>query len=145
MDRHLSEIAPEREAAIRQAFERVAYARWLGLELVTLGAGTATVRLTIAPHHKQNLGVVHGGATASLIDTASAMALLTVLNKGEKTTTTDLSIQYLRPLTEGEITAHAIVRRAGRRVAALSVDVYDVNQKLAATAITTYLRFSDSQ
>ena len=91
---------------------------------------------------KQNRGVVHGGATASLIDTASAFAILSVLEPDETTTTIDLTIHYLRPLTKGRVTAKAVVRRAGRRVVTVSVDVTDEDENLAATALTTYLRLS---
>jgi uncharacterized protein (TIGR00369 family) len=65
-----------------------------------------------------------------------------LLEKDEKITTTDLTIQYLRPLTQGRLRAQATVRRAGRRVMALAVDVFDNQDKLAATALTTYLRFN---
>jgi uncharacterized protein (TIGR00369 family) len=137
----LPELTPEREQALRQLFARIHFVQLLGLELESLGPGAAVVSLAIEERHKQKLGVVHGGATASLIDTASAFAVMTLLQEGEKTTTTDLSIQYLRPLTQGRARAQAQVRRAGRRVVALAVDVFDEQGALAATAITTYLRF----
>ena len=141
MSQHLPEFTSEREAALRELFTRIAFVQWLGLELGTVGPGSATVHLPILATHKQNLGIVHGGAIAALIDTAAAFATLSVLQAGEKTTTTDLSIQYLRPLTEGRATARATVRRAGRRVIALAADVYDADERLAATALATYLRF----
>jgi uncharacterized protein (TIGR00369 family) len=137
----LPPLTPAREATIRAALGSVPFVNWLGVRLDALGPGTAAMSLDITEWLKQNLGVVHGGATASLIDTAAAFAVLTVLQAGEKTTTTDLSIQYLRPLTEGHFVARAQVRRAGRRVVAVAVDVLDAKGALAATAITTYLRF----
>jgi uncharacterized protein (TIGR00369 family) len=127
---------------IHEAFERVPYARLLGIEVGELSRGEATLHLPVRDELKQNLGVVHGGATASLIDTASAFAILTLLKEGETTTTIDLTIHYLRPLTEGRATAKASVRKAGRRVLTVSVDVSDEAGNLAATAVTAYLRLS---
>lgn len=133
-------LAPAREAEIRAAFAAVPFGQLLGLELEALEAGVAVVGLAVTEHIKQNLGVVHGGATAALIDTASAFAAMTVLQAAETTTTIDLSIQYLRPATQGRLRARAQVRRAGRRILALAIDVHDDNGVLLATALTTYLR-----
>jgi uncharacterized protein (TIGR00369 family) len=135
-------LSPEAIRRIHEAFERVPYAHLLGIEVGELERGAATLHLAVRDELRQNRGVVHGGATASLIDTASAFAILTLLEPGETTTTIDLTIHYLRPLTEGRATARATVRRAGRRVLTVSVDVLDEAQNLAATAITSYLRLS---
>jgi uncharacterized protein (TIGR00369 family) len=137
----LPPLTAQREAFLREIFSAVKYAAWLGLQLEELSSGRAVISLLIAENHKQNLGVVHGGAIASLLDTAAAFAVMTVLREEEKATTTDLCIQYLRPLTHGRARAEARVRRAGRRLVSLAVDVFDENQALTATAITTYLRF----
>jgi acyl-CoA thioesterase len=136
------ELSPEERRRIDEAFARVPYAHLIGIEVGKLERGAATLHLPLREELKQNRGVVHGGATASLIDTASAFAILTLLKPGETTTTIDLTIHYLRPLTEGQATAHAVVRRAGRRVLTVSVDVLDEAQKLVATAVTSYLRLS---
>jgi uncharacterized protein (TIGR00369 family) len=135
-------LSPDEMRRIKEAFERVPYAHLIGIEVGELKKGAATLHLKVRDELKQNLGVVHGGATASLIDTASAFAILTLLKPGQTTTTIDLTIHFLRPLTEGRATARAIVRRAGRRVLTVSVDVFDEAQTLAATAITSYLRLS---
>ena len=135
-------LSTEAIRRIHEAFENVPYAHLLGIEVGELERGAATLHLPVRDELRQNRGVVHGGATASLIDTASAFAILTLLEPGETTTTIDLTIHYLRPLTEGRATARAIVRRAGRRVLTVSVDVLDEAQNLAATAITSYLRLS---
>ena len=84
--------------------------------------------------------MVHGGAVASLIDTASAFAVVTQLEPNERVTTTDLTIHYLRPVTAGRLTATARTVRAGRRLFVLSVEVIDDQQKLVATAVTTYIK-----
>ena len=134
-------MAEERDR-ILEAFERVPYARLLGIEVGAIERGAATLHLAVRDELKQNHGVMHGGATASLIDTASAFAILTLLEPSQSTTTIDLTIHYLRPLTGGRATARATVRRAGRRVLTVSVDVFDNDQTLVATALTSYLRMA---
>ena len=129
-----------RVAQIHEAFASVPYAKFLGLELGDMKPGEASLHLEVRDELRQNRGVVHGGAVASLIDTASAFAVVTQLEPNERVTTTDLTIHYLRPVTAGRLTATARTVRAGRRLFVLSVEVMDNQQKLIATAVTTYIK-----
>jgi uncharacterized protein (TIGR00369 family) len=125
----------------RDAFASVAYARFLGLELCELKSGDVTVCLDVREELKQNQSVVHGGAIASLIDTASAFVILTTIETDERVTTTDLTIHYLRPITAGRMLARARIVRGGRRRFVVSVELENEGA-LAATAVTGYLRIS---
>jgi len=129
-----------RIARVHQAFATVPYAKFLGLELGELSDGKASLHLDVRAELKQNQGVVHGGAIASLIDTASAFAIVTRLEPDERVTTTDLTIHYLRPVTEGRLTAIAQIVRGGRRLIVLSIEVTNDRGTLVATAVTTYIK-----
>ena len=124
----------------REAFKSVPYAKLLGLELEEIGDGQARINLEVRAELKQNQDVVHGGAIASLIDTAAAFAVLTKIELDERVTTTDLTIHYLRPVTSGRMSARARIVRGGRRLFVLSVDVFDPDDLLIATAVTTYIK-----
>jgi acyl-CoA thioesterase len=125
---------------IQKALDTVPFARLLGIELDAIDTGTATLGLTIRQELTQNHGVVHGGAIASLIDTATAFAIISLLAPRERVTTVDLTISYLRPLTVGRITAVAKVVRAGRRLFVVSAEVLDGDGKLTTTALSTYIK-----
>jgi acyl-CoA thioesterase len=88
----------------------------------------------------QNRGLVHGGAIASLIDTATAFAILSLIAPRERVSTVDLGISYLRPATNGRLRAVARVVRAGRRLFVVSAEVFDKQGKLIATALSTYIK-----
>jgi acyl-CoA thioesterase len=96
--------------------------------------------LAIREDLKQIHNVVHGGAIASLIDTATALAILPMMNAGEKFSTVDLMVNYLRPLTQGHATAQARVIRFGRRLITVAADVVDDTGELSATALSTYMK-----
>jgi uncharacterized protein (TIGR00369 family) len=136
-----TESEDPRLARVQAAFDRVAYAKFLGLETCETDGGQTAICLDVGDELKQNHGVVHGGAIASLIDTASAFAILAVLQENEKVTTTDLTIHYLRPVTSGRMLGKAKIVRAGRRRFVVSVEVEN-NGALAATAITGYVKIS---
>jgi len=129
-----------RFARAQAAFAAVPFAKLLGLEMGELKTGEATLHLTVRDEVTQNQGVMHGGAVASLIDTASAFAVVTQLEPDERVTTTDLTIHYLRPIVSGRLSATARIVRGGRRLFVLSIEVINDQQKLVATAITTYIK-----
>src|SRR5712692_3502461 len=135
-----SELDEVRLDRVREAFASVPYAKLIGLELGKMRPGEANLHLDIRDELKQNQGVVHGGAVASLIDTASAFAVVTQLEPNERVTTTDLTIHYLRPITAGRLTATARIVRGGRRLFVISVEVINDQQKLIATAVTSYIK-----
>ena len=125
---------------IQKAVDTVPFARLLGIELDEVGSGTAKLGLNVRKELTQNHGVVHGGAIASLIDTATAFAIISLLKPGERVITVDLTISYLRPLTAGRVTAVAKVVRAGQRLFVVSAEVFGKDAKLATTALSTYLK-----
>jgi uncharacterized protein (TIGR00369 family) len=125
-------------ARLREIFEGVHYARFLGMRFVGASRGEATVAIELREELTRHEGLMHGGALASLLDTASAFAVLSTLAEGERTVTVDLTIHYLRPVLAGEVTARARVLRKGRRIATLTIEATDSAGALAATAITTY-------
>jgi uncharacterized protein (TIGR00369 family) len=134
-----TQLSSEELARLREAFAHVPYAQMLGIEIVRLTRGEAVLSLRSRAEFKRMEGIMHGGALASLMDTASAFAVLTTLVEGAQTVTVDLTIHFLRPVTEGSVEARAEVLRAGRRVATVSIEATNAAGKVVATALTTYL------
>ena len=122
--------------------DNVPFAKLLGIEIESSEPGHAVLLMPIRRELKQNHGVAHGGSIAAVIDSAMAIAIMPMLAENERTTTVDLTIHYLRPLTEGTARASARVVRSGKRVITVSAELFDHQEKLAATAISTYLRLS---
>jgi uncharacterized protein (TIGR00369 family) len=131
-------LTAEETARLRAAFAEVAYAHLLGLELTATERGAAVLSLVVRPELTRMEGIMHGGALASLVDTASAFAVLSLLTPTEQTVTVDLTLHFLRPVSAGRVAAHARVLRAGRRLVTVAVEVRDDAQELVATALTTY-------
>jgi uncharacterized protein (TIGR00369 family) len=75
-------------------------------------------------------GQFHGGPIASLIDVAGDFALVRALGHGVPTIT--LNVEYLRPAVGAWLLAKATVRRAGRTVGFVDIEVTDPQQRLVA-------------
>lgn len=132
-------LTADQEQRIRRAFDAVPFARFLGITLGSLKRGEATLHLDLRDEMRRENGVAHGGVVASLADTAAAFAILTLTESRQTTATVDLTIHYLRPLLKGLVTAQARVRRAGRRLMVISVDILDEAEILVATALTSFI------
>jgi len=118
----------------------VPFAKLLGIEVESVEPGVAVLTMKMRDDLKRNGGIAHGGAVATLIDSAMAFAIMPMLGENEHSMTVDLTIHYLRPVSEGSARAIARVVRGGKRVITVSAELFDGNEKLAATAISTYLR-----
>jgi acyl-CoA thioesterase len=133
-----SEIPAEELERLREIFSQVPYARLLGLEFVGAERGSAAFAFDVREDLKRMGGILHGGAVISLLDTAAACAVHTLLEPDDRTVTVDLTVHFLRPFGSGRLHARARVLRAGRRIAFLSVEATDPAGVLIATATTTY-------
>lgn len=135
--RTITEAQKQKAAAFLQANP---VAQMVGMELVDISPGEAVISFEMRDQLRQPHGILHGGITATLIDTAMAFAVVTELAEGEKASTIDLTIHYLRPHTEGTVTCTAKVVRAGKRIFTLSAEAVNGRGKLIATAIATYTK-----
>lgn len=81
-------------------------------------------------------GQWHGGPIASLIDVAGDFALVMLLGGGVPTI--NFRTDYLRPATGNSLAATAWVRRAGRTVGVVDIDVHDEEGRLVAVGRGCY-------
>ena len=110
------------------------------MRLVSLKPDEAVISIEMRDDLRQPSGVLHGGVTATLIDTAMAFAVRTRLGQDEATATIDLSVHYLRPHITGTFICTAKIVRAGKRIFTVSADVVNEDGRHIATALSTYTR-----
>lgn len=136
----ITEIADELKQRAARVLDENLFSRMIGMKLVDMRSGEATIRVEMSDELRQPHGLLHGGVTAALIDTAMAFAVITKLSESEKASTVDLSVHYIRPHTEGAFSSTAKVIRAGKRIITLSADVFNEQGKLIATSLATYTK-----
>lgn len=135
-----TEITEAQKQRVADVLHNLPFAKMIGMRLVELRPGEAEIEIEMRDELRQPAGLLHGGVTATLIDTATAFAVVTRLAEGEMATTIDLTVHYLRPHTDGKFTCIAKVVRAGKRILTVSADVFNEQKKLIATAISTYTK-----
>lgn len=137
MNDHITDEQKQRAA---NSLHNLPFAKLIGMRLVEIRPNEAVIEIDMRDDLKQPSGVLHGGVTATLIDTAMAFAVRTHLDPSEFTATIDLTVHYMRPHTTGKVTCTARVVRAGKRVFTVSADATNEEGKLIATGLSTYTR-----
>jgi uncharacterized protein (TIGR00369 family) len=124
-----------------QAFlARSPFIAFLGLVVVAADPerGEITMRAAMRPEFERmrGSGQWHGGPIAAIIDTVGDYALVMSLRRALPTV--NFRVDYLRPAIKTELTATARVRRLGRSVGIVDVDVWNEEKALVAIGRTTY-------
>lgn len=115
----------------------------LGIEPIDWGEGRSKLALTVDHRHLRNLPILHGGVTATLLDSALGVAANTVAPPDRLTVTAQLNINFIRPAFPGErLLATGRVRHAGRQSVVATGEVRCESGELVATASGTFL-FTD--
>jgi uncharacterized protein (TIGR00369 family) len=98
----------------------------LGLELVELADGTATMRCELRGYHLAPNGYLHAGSIISLADTAAGYGCVGNMPDGASGfTTIEMKANFLGTLLEGVLLARASLIHAGRTTQVWDVDVTD--------------------
>jgi uncharacterized protein (TIGR00369 family) len=116
------------------------FIRFCGMRVAAIdpAAGRIVLAMELRPEleRREGSGQWHGGALAGLIDTAGDFAV--ALGLGAVVPTIDFRVDYLRPAMTARLTATATVRRAGRTVAVVDIDVEDSEGCLVAVGRGCY-------
>jgi uncharacterized protein (TIGR00369 family) len=118
-------------------------AQTLGYDVTEAENGRVVVTAEPSGIHLNPWGTVHGGFTATLLDSCMGLAIQSTLEKGIGSTTLEFKISLARPITTetGPITAEGIVLSRGRRVGTAEGRIIDTQGRLLAHATATCLIF----
>jgi uncharacterized protein (TIGR00369 family) len=112
--------------------------RWLGIELVETGEGSAVVEMTPSAEMANHAGFVHGGMISTLADSAMGRSLRTMKPGVVRAMSFDLKLSFISAAKVGEtLRATGRVVHAGRRTAVTECRVEGAG-RLVATASGTF-------
>lgn len=86
-------------------------------------------------------GVVQGGFLAAMLDSAMGASAITVVgDRSVVVANTEMKVSFLRPVKSGELlTCVATVLKPGKVISFLEARIFDGEERLVATASSTYL------
>ena len=118
-------------------------AQTLGYHVSEATSGRVVITALPSDAHLNPAGTVHGGFSATLLDSCMGLAIQTTLEKGLGQTTLEFKISLVRPITPetGQITAQGLLLHRGRRIGTAEGRITDDSGRLLAHGTTTCLIF----
>src|SRR5713101_5267829 len=122
-------------------------ARLIGFHYVGAEPGEIVIELQPEQSLENTSGTLHGAAAGAMLDTAMCAATGTLLPADKRTTTLDLTVSYLKPLTieSGPIRAIGRVVDLAERTAYAAGEIRDGAGSLAAHAVGVFSVVAVSQ
>ncbi|TCJ97611.1 PaaI family thioesterase [Nocardia alba] len=115
----------------------------IGFRKATDLDGSLIWELPVAPHVVNTSGGLQGGLIATLADIAAGTLALESRPPNAGIVTSDLSVRYFRPITEGTARAVSKIVHAGKRSIVVQVEVFDGEDgALAALATVNFATVS---
>jgi uncharacterized protein (TIGR00369 family) len=121
---------------------QIPFNRVLGIVVDDLSEGFCRLKIPFRP---ELIGdpfrpALHGGVLSSLVDTCGGASVFTVIALGDRVSTIDMLVDYLRPGELRDIVCEAKVTRIGNRVASTEMKVFhpDAPDQLIATGRGVY-------
>jgi uncharacterized protein (TIGR00369 family) len=116
----------------------------MNMRLLEVEKGRVVFLARPAPRHYNPQGTVHGGFSATVLDSAMGCAVLTLLSPNTRHTTLEFKINLVRPILAegGELRAEAWVVHGGKRVSTAEGRLLDAERKILAHGSTTCMALS---
>jgi uncharacterized protein (TIGR00369 family) len=111
----------------------------LGFQIEEVKKNFCRMRLPFRPELRTNADIVHGGAIASLIDTAGVVAVWSDVSADvTRGATASMTVNYLAGAERVDLIAEAHVIRRGRSVVFVDIDVLSPDGERIAKGLLTY-------
>jgi uncharacterized protein (TIGR00369 family) len=126
--------------AVFGELEQGPFSAALRLKIEARSFGEVTVRMPFGESvlNAGGPGVpIHGGAIAALADFAACAAVWTMPTT-YASATISMTVNYTAPAVRTDLVARARVRRGGKRIASIAVEIRDQQGALIADALVTY-------
>jgi uncharacterized protein (TIGR00369 family) len=125
---------------VQAIFDRSPFIGWLGLKVVSLDheRQEIRVRMDMRPELERRPGTrqFHGGPIAAFIDIVGDFAIGMLVGGGVPTM--NFRTDYLRPAIGSRLVAVARVRRTGKTVSVVDIEVVDDEERLVALGRGAY-------
>jgi acyl-CoA thioesterase len=133
------ELDPRYLEELKNRVSNSPFHRWAGMELLSVGGGRAEVAMELEPHHFNPQGIVHGGITAAVADTAIGLALRSMLKPGFTHRTAQLNVHFVSKGEGTRIVGRGRSVHLGRRMGYGEADVVDSDGRMLARASATFI------
>ena len=125
-------LNPAHVKAVINAINKGPFFKHLSMVVKEIGTGYSVVELKVGPEHMNPFGGLHGGAYASVVDTAAYWAVYCELEEDLGLISIDLKIDYMGPIKEGVVMSKGRSIKIGKSMCLAEASATDENGKWLA-------------
>lgn len=136
-------LNPKYTEALCMLVNRCPYFSLLSMEIKDLEWGTVVLEVELEEKHLQPFGMVHGGAIASAMDSATFWAAFSQVEDGMGLTTVEIKVNYLAPVEKGKMVAYGRCIKIEKTIALGEAYIKNNEGDLLAYATATMMIVPD--
>jgi len=127
---------------VNDMLQKDLFSQWLGISIIEIKEGYSKIKMTVRPEMINGFGIVHGGITFSLADSAFAFACN---NRNVLSVALDTSINFLKPVQVNDVLlAEAKELHNGRSTGLYHINITNQRNEIVAVFKGTCFRTSKS-
>jgi len=127
---------------VNDMLQKDLFSQWLGISVIEIKEGYSKIKMTVRPEMINGFGIVHGGITFSLADSAFAFACN---NRNVLSVALDTSINFLKPVQVNDmLLAEAKELHNGRSTGLYHINITNQRNEIVAVFKGTCFRTSKS-
>jgi uncharacterized protein (TIGR00369 family) len=109
----------------------------LGITILEVSSERVVCQLEVGPRVHQPYGILHGGVSALLAESAASIGGAHSVPEGKIVVGIELNASHLRSMTEGVLTATATPVRAGRTIQVWGIELTDEKGRMICVSRCT--------
>ncbi len=134
MTRSPQQVAARANERIRGFFPGL-----VGMQFLELSPDRVLAALEVRDELKQPWGILHGGAIATLLDTAAGAGAVANLERGQQSVTVEIKVNFIGPVRAGVVTVEAVPLHRGRSTMIWESRARDAEGRIVAAGLSTHM------
>ena len=133
------ELDDETREAFKEVLNKSPMYRHMQMQVLDAGDGRSKLMMKAEKELHSLYGMLHGGAAATIVDSACGIALGSLLEPGEMCVTVDLRINYISNMKKGTLIGEGRVIHRGKQTGVAEAEIRDDKDNLIAVGMSTHL------
>jgi len=132
----MRDLNPKHVEAVVDLINQGPFFKLLSIQVKDLGKGYSLVEIDVGNEHLNPFGGLHGGAYASVIDTAAYWSVYCELDENVGLTSLDLKVDFLAPANVGKMMVKGRSIKMGRTICLAEATAFDQQEKWLAHGVS---------
>ncbi len=132
-------VSSQRAAAVANERIRGRFPGLVGMQFLEISPDRVLAALEVREEVKQPWGILHGGAIATLLDTAAGAGAVANLARGQQSVTVEIKVNFIGAVRGGRVTVEAVPLHRGRSTMIWESRARDAEGRIVAAGLSTHM------